>query len=146
MNTVTVAAVKHPLLKVAFDNQAVVGMPYAVEGNIFVVEHSYFMQSDTVAWTFTLRVRNDSGLWISVDIDRADGGRTSTGSNGSHIEPGQYGGFTESLSNYLGPRTVNTLNRWRPGFLGIPGNGGGAIWFQPPAANGAALLDITVIG
>jgi hypothetical protein len=74
-----------------------------------------------------------------VNIDRSDG-VASTG----HIENGQSGGLTEA--NQLYSQKANKVTRWRPGLFGIPGNGGGEVWFTVPASNGDSLLDITVIG
>jgi len=89
--------------------------------------------------SFTLRVNDQSGAWIDVNIDRNDGVR-STG----HINNNDSGGFTESLQLYRNHK--NRLTRWRPGFLNVPVNGGGDLWFEVPKSAVNVFMQITVKG
>lgn len=113
-------------------------LPVFQNGNIFRVDAAYYTDSDDKAG-FTIRVNNHSGDWVSVDIDRSQG-VASTG----HIPNGQSGGFTEAIQLY--EQRENKTTRWRPGAFGIPGNGGGEVWFEVPVSAGSAYLEISVIG
>lgn len=105
--------------------------------NIFQVNAAAVDTSST-ADMFTLRVHNLSGQPISVEIDGVETHTTN------HIENGHDGGFTDSIDNYVGRQ--NKVIRWRPGFLGFWGDGGGELWFHFGAQHGNALLEITVTG
>jgi hypothetical protein len=87
---------------------------------------------------FVLRVHNRSGQPISVELD---GQHTSST---AHIENGQDGGLTDTLGNYAGRQSK--CIRWRPGFLGFWGDGGGELWFTFDSTQGSGLMEITVTG
>lgn len=111
-------------------------------GNIFRVVRAQWSDVDSNGdgqRGFSLRVRNSSGQWVDVVVDRSYGS-VSTG----HIENSQSGGLTEPLQLYFG-RPLK-VTRWRPGALGISGNGGGALQFTMPYEAYDAIVELDVIG
>src|SRR3569833_3658199 len=105
-------------------------LPVTVNGNIFNVDNAWYSEEEGAnPQSITLRVNDQSGAWIDVNIDRNDGVR-STG----HINNNDSGGFTESLQLYRTHK--NPLTRWRPGFLSVPGGGGGGRGGGGPGAAG----------
>lgn len=120
-----------------------------VEGTIFEVK-AFWTRSNPPqpSQSFTLLVHNRSGKWVDVVVDRSLG-TASTG----HIPDGQDGGFSEAVSLYLGGAAGDPIKitRWRPGFLEIPGNGGGEIKFVWPTPGDphqaeSILIELTVTG
>ena len=123
-----------------FDEASVELMVVAFKGggeNIFTVDAAAVNTADP-SDNFTLLVHNLSGAPVSVTIDGVETHSTN------HIENGRDGGFTDSLSNYVGRQ--NKVLRWRPGFLGFWGNGGGELWFTFGSQHGNGQLEITVRG
>ena len=115
-------------------------LPVTVNGNIFNVDNAWYSEeAGTAPQSFTLRVNDQSGAWIDVNVDRSSG-TTSTG----HINNNESGGFTESLQLYR--NNNNRLTRWRPGFLNMPVNGGGDLWFEVPKSAVNVFMQITVKG
>ncbi|MEP6864350.1 MAG: hypothetical protein ABJE66_27260 [Deltaproteobacteria bacterium] len=89
--------------------------------------------------SFTLVVHNNSGAWISVDIDRSTG-VVPTG----HIPDGETRALTEMLQLYANYR--NRVTRWRPGRMNIAGNAGGQILFSVPEDAFDIFLEVEVRG
>jgi hypothetical protein len=119
------------------------------DGSIFQIDHAYYTRSTPPGprGSFTLVVHNRSGEWIDVNVDRNDafGGTAITG----HIQNGEDGGYTEPAQMYVATWTWDQpakVTRWRPGFLRIPGNGGGEIFFIWPQGAESVVLEITVTG
>jgi hypothetical protein len=115
-------------------------IPVRITGNIFNVNSAGYDDTPGVTGSFTLRVHNQSGDWVDVNIDRAAGGVSSTG----HIPNQSDGGFTETVAGYV--NNQSKITRWRPGAFGIPGNGGGEVFFSLPPEAVTALIDLTVVG
>ena len=110
-------------------------------GNIYRV-NGFFTREDSDGSgtrSFTVRVKNRSGEWISVDVDRSLGVAST-----QRIKNGENGSFSESLQLYLGRQ--NKITRWRPGFLGAPGNGGGEVLFFVPADAYDVVIELEVVG
>lgn len=121
---------------------AMQNLQIAASGNIFRVARAQWSDIDSNGdgqRSFSLRVKNASGLWVDVVVDRSFGS-VSTG----HIENGQSGGLTEPLQLYFG-RPLK-ITRWRPGAFGISGNGGGALNFTLPYEAFDAIVELDVIG
>ena len=117
-------------------------LTYTNDGSIFQVDRAVFVRSGAAspAGQVTLVVHNRSGDWVDVNIDR-NIGVAKTG----HIANGQDGGFSEVSQLYEGSNG-NKLTRWRPGFAGVPGNGGGELTFWVPVNVERVQLEITVKG
>jgi hypothetical protein len=113
-------------------------------GSIFQINQAYFTVSNPPGpkQGFTLVVHNQSGEWVDAVVDR-DNGIAQTG----HIQNNEDGGFTEPVAKYLyAIDWTNKVTRWRPGFLRIPGNGGGEIVFKLPPEAESVMLEITIKG
>jgi hypothetical protein len=116
-----------------------------VTGGIYQVTQTYYSVStpSQAKQAFTIVVHNQSGEWIDLNIDRAQGGVASTG----HIQNGQSGGLSESILFYLGGDSK--ITRWRPGLFRIPGNGGGDITVEQmwlPQEAESVFIELTIKG
>jgi len=116
-------------------------LPTTVGGSIFRVDSAYYGEElvDVSEKSITIRANNISGNWVDVSVDRGDG-FTVTG----HLNNGDSGGFTEALIVCL--NKSNKITRWRPGAFGIPGNGGGEIFFEVPQTADSVVIEISVTG
>lgn len=133
----TEAAQKYKKFAVAQNIQGMDVSLNPADGNVFQVENAIYVHDPG---GFSLVVHNLSGKWINVVIDVAGGQVLETG----HIPNGQDGSLIADMRLLI--NRENKVTRWRPGFLNVPGNGGGEVWFRVPAENGSASLELTVIG
>jgi hypothetical protein len=92
--------------------------------------------------TLLINYANGSGAWTSLVFEGYypnsgpiwDSGRLSNGESASHAE---------QLVYHI--RKGIHIKRWRPGFFGIPGDGGGEAFLELPE-NGDVTIDITCTG
>jgi hypothetical protein len=117
-------------------------LPVEVNGNIFRVNSAFYVVNSggiTGQPSLTFRVNNISGNWIDAVVER-DAGETTTG----HINHGESSEFTEALGIYVNRN--NKITRWRPGVFGIPGNGGGEVYFNVPEVAEAVSIEVSITG
>jgi hypothetical protein len=115
-----------------------------VRGNIFEsvsVEHTY-NDADRRPGTLSMDVANGSGEWVAVIFENLwpytliwDTGRIENESSASDSRP---------LIYHAG-KSVH-VKRWRPGFLDIPGDGGGEIYIPDLPVFGDVSIRVSVIG
>ena len=115
-------------------------LPTTVHGNIFRVDQALYSEDRTQKpRQFTLVIKDSSGQWIDVVIDRGEGSIAS-----GHISNNGDSSIREALQLYLNKN--NKITRWRPGVFGIPGNGGGDVFFDVPVTAVDVLIHVTVVG
>jgi hypothetical protein len=104
-------------------------------------EHTY----DPANWRagiMTINLTNGAGKWIDLIVEATypaydliwQSGRLNDGSIVSH---------PEDMAEHLN-KAVH-VKRWAPGVFGIPGDGGGEVFFAVPS-NGDVTINLSVIG
>lgn len=111
-----------------------------VQGDIFQDVNSFYAES-LEKGQLLFEIRNRSGEWISVDVIRRDGVDKT-----HRIPDGQDDSINQDITQYTDPNFQCRVIRWRPGFLGLPGSGGGQILFTVPESAGSGVLSFTVVG
>jgi len=87
--------------------------------------------------TVYFHIHNNDCEWVDVEIKIDDDKQWNSG----HIQPGQQKDVQFPLGKYAG-RTIKHC-RWRPGFLGAGGTGGGdAFWTCPTSGDVIVTLNL----
>jgi len=108
-------------------------------GSIFRITKNDFLESNENG-VFSIEITNSSGDWIEVIVERPDGSMDKSG----RIPDGQQGTINNWMSLFRNGR--NHIIRWRRGFAGIPGTGGGEVFVTVPDSVGSGVLGLTVVG
>ena len=116
---------------------------FDVRGNIFEIKGKrVYDPANPQPGALTFNISNGSGEWIDAIVESYypqssiiwTTGRIGNTESASH---------SEELKYHLG-KGIH-IKRWRPGVFGIPGDGGGEVFFELPD-NGNVTVDITVAG
>ena len=90
----------------------------------------------------TFNFQNKATTWVDVVVDiMYPVDRSGTVFNTGHIQPN--GNDQRQVPNLQG--CALHIYRWAPGFLGIPGSGGGEIEFVVPETGQNGIANITVV-
>ena len=92
--------------------------------------------------TLTFNVSNGSGEWIDLVVESFYPQSSVIWTTG-RIGDREAVSHSEELKFHVG-KGVH-IKRWRPGLFGIPGDGGGEVFFELPD-NGDVTVDVTVTG
>lgn len=114
-------------------------LPVNTEGKAFSVQEAWYTTDGDLSG-ITFVIKNRSADWIAPEIIRSNG---SISHPGGHIENGNDWETTEAINLY--ENSESYIKRWRPGFAGIPGDGGGIVRFTVPAGAKAARLVVTAL-
>jgi hypothetical protein len=110
-------------------------------GSCFTIDgQAVFDTANPVPGTLTINATDSAGKWVDVVVE----GYYPTGAlvwTTGHLADGQTSALTTQLQFYTG--WAIKVTRWAPGFAGIPGNGGGEVYFLMPTA-GDVTINITV--
>jgi hypothetical protein len=90
----------------------------------------------------SINFSNGSGTWVDLVFESYYPQSSIIWTSG-HIDNGASANHVEELRYHIG-KGIH-VKRWRPGFLGIPGDGGGEVWFELPDS-GNVTIDITTTG
>ncbi|MGW4215100.1 hypothetical protein ACWEIJ_44505 [Lentzea sp. NPDC004789] len=116
---------------------------FDIRGDIFQMHGTHV--HDRENWRpgkLTLNVANGAGKWVDVVIESTYPQasliwQTSRMSKGSSV--------SQDLELNLHRNKAIKVTRWAPGFLDIPGSGGGEVFFVVPD-DGDVTIDISVTG
>lgn len=114
-----------------------------IRGDIFEIRgtRSYEPLSQQPG-TLVINFSNGSGEWVDL-VFESYYPQTSTIWTSGHIDNGASASHTEELRYHIG-KYIH-IKRWRPGFLGWPGDGGGEAFVELPES-GDVTIDITATG
>jgi hypothetical protein len=118
-------------------------MQFDVRGDIFQINGKRVWDSDN--WrpgTLRFDIANGAGKWIDLLVESIYPTGALIWQTG-HIGNGSSVSHDEELN--LHRNKAIHITRWAPGVFGIPGNGGGEVFFVVPD-NGDVTINISVTG
>jgi hypothetical protein len=114
---------------------------FDVRGSCFSMDgNTVYETTNPVAGNLLFNVQNNSGKWIDVVVESYYPSSERLWTTGE-LDDGQSDSLTKQLQFY--PGWSIKITRWAPGVFGIPGNGGGEVFFTLPKV-GDATVNISV--
>lgn len=118
-------------------------------GSVFTASGKrVFDNADPVPGALTFNATNAAGKWIDIVVESYYPYSDRLWTSG-RMENGQASHLATDLKSIIdragGAAVAIHITRWAPGFLGIPGSGGGEVYFVLPTT-GDVTVDIRVTG
>jgi hypothetical protein len=112
-------------------------------GSVFTVDGTrVYDPANPVPGSLVFNATNSAGKWIDIVVESIypTGGRLwTTGQMQDGETRSQTGQLQFNISKAI------HITRWAPGIFGIPGSGGGEVFFEMPSS-GDVTVNITVTG
>jgi hypothetical protein len=112
-------------------------------GSVFTADGTrVFDTQNPIPGTLTFNATNSAGKWIDLVVESIYPTSNRLWTTG-RMEDGQTSNTSTQLQFHISKAIK--ITRWAPGIFGIPGSGGGEVFFEMPST-GNVTVNITVTG